>query len=247
MLDVEHCHTPEAIAARLNAGPKAHYLKEWVYGGIDGVVTTFAIVAAVIGANLSPFIVVILGLANLVGDGFSMAAGAYSGCKAEEDNYKRLRAMELSHIEKFPEGEREETRQIFAGKGFEGQELEVAVDMISRDTDTWVEFMLAEEFGVSRPIYTPLKAGINTFLAFIVCGAMPLLPYFLGLIVLVPAPHWWALGLSGVTFFVIGSVKSLWSVHTWWGEGIVTSIIGLSAAGLAFGIGYGLQSFVPGG
>ncbi|MEZ5918809.1 MAG: VIT1/CCC1 transporter family protein [Alphaproteobacteria bacterium] len=71
----------ESIAERLKEGPRALHLREWVYGGIDGVVTTFAIVAGVVGANLSPLIVVILGIANLVGDGFSMAAGAYSSAK----------------------------------------------------------------------------------------------------------------------------------------------------------------------
>lgn len=241
MLKTEHDHSPEGIAARLNEGPKAHYLREWVYGGIDGVVTTFAIVAAVIGANLSPFIVLIMGLANLVGDGFSMAAGAFSATKADEDNYLRLRAIEEMHIEKYPEGEMEETRQLFAAKGFHGEELEHMVDVISRDKDTWIEFMLAEEYGVSKPIYTPLKAGLNTFLAFILCGAMPLLPYLFDMN---DAPYW-TLAASALTFFAIGSIKSLWSVHSFWREGLETMFIGLAAAGFAFAIGYGLQDFVP--
>ena len=104
----EHQHTPEAIRARLSESPSSPYLKEWVYGGIDGVVTTFAVVAGVVGAGLSPIVIVILGLANLVGDGFSMAAGCYSGTKTDSDNYERLRAIEISHIERYPEGEREE-------------------------------------------------------------------------------------------------------------------------------------------
>lgn len=241
MVHAEHSHTPEAIAKRLSEGPKAHYLREWVYGGIDGVVTTFAIVAAVIGADLSPLIVLVLGVANLVGDGFSMAAGAFSGAKAEEDNYHRLRAMEALHIEKYPEGEREETRQIFASKGFEGEELESMVDMMAKDHDTWIEFMLAEEFGVSKPVYTPFKAGLNTFLAFMLCGAMPLLPYILQ----VPHTPWWSLGFAAATFFAIGSVKSLWSIKSWWREGSETLFIGLVAAGLAFGIGYALQGLIP--
>ncbi len=238
---LDHSHTPEEIAARLNKGPKVLYLREWVYGGIDGVVTTFAIVAAVVGASLSPLIVLILGLANLVGDGFSMAAGSYSSTKAEKDKYDRLRKQEEMHVEKYPEGEREETRQIFAAKGFEGEELEHMVDMISRDKDVWIEFMLAEEFGVSKTIYTPFKAAFHTFLAFVLCGAMPLLPYvFHG-----PAASSWALWLAALTFFAIGSGKSVWSVKPWWREGLETMFIGLIAAGLAFLIGYGLRGFIP--
>ena len=238
----DHDHSPEAIKARLNAGPDAFYLKEWVYGGIDGVVTTFAIVAGVVGAGLSPAIVLILGLANLLADGFSMAASAYSGTKAEDDNYRRLRAREVSHIKNHYEGEIEETRQIFAAKGFEGQELEELVIAISKDHDTWIEFMLAEEYGVSRPANSAVKAGLHTFGAFFVCGSAPLLPFLL--------PKGWlpegsepalALLFSAVTFFAIGSLKSFWSVKSFWREGARTLLIGLAAAGLAFAAGYFLK------
>ena len=104
--DIEHGHSPEAIAARLKGGPQVSYLRDWVFGGIDGAVTTFAIVAGVAGASLSTNIILILGAANLLADGFSMAAGNYSGVKAERDDYRRLREMELRHIAATPEGER---------------------------------------------------------------------------------------------------------------------------------------------
>jgi len=240
MLRVDHSHHPDDIASRLGAGPQAHYLKEWVYGGIDGVVTTFAIVAAVIGAQLSPMVVLILGLANLVGDGFSMAAGAFSSTKAEGDNFERLRQIEETHIEKYPDGEMEETRQIFASKGFEGEDLDNVVHAVIKDKNLWIDIMMSEEYGVSKPIHTPLKAAMHTFAAFVVCGSMPLLPYFLPM----DDQPWWALGLAAVTFFVIGSIKSLWSVNRWWREGLATMLIGLTAAGFAFLIGYVLQNYV---
>ena len=75
---LEHEHTPTAIRERLAAGPRNSYLRDWVYGGIDGSVTTFAVVTGVVGASLSPTVVLILGVANLLGDGFSMAASNYS-------------------------------------------------------------------------------------------------------------------------------------------------------------------------
>lgn len=237
MIKAEHCHTPEAIADRINAGPQAQYLKEWVYGGIDGVVTTFAIVAAVIGAELSATIVLIMGLANLVGDGFSMAASAFSATKAENDKYERLRQIEESHIEKYPDGEMEETRQIFAAKGFNGEDLDSVVEAVVKDKDVWIDFMMAEEYGVAKPIYTPFKAGANTFWAFLICGAMPLIPY----VIPVGAQAWISLVLAGITFFVIGSIKSLWSIKRWYWEGLETLAIGMTAAGLAFAIGHGLK------
>ena len=75
----DHKHTPEAIESRLSAGPQSSYLRDWVYGGMDGTVTTFAVVSGVVGAELPTTVILILGLANLVADGFSMAAGNYSG------------------------------------------------------------------------------------------------------------------------------------------------------------------------
>jgi len=89
---LEHEHTREAIRRRLQQGASPSYLRDWVYGGIDGAVTTFAVIAGVAGASLSAKIVVILGLANMVADGFSMAASNYSGTKTEVDDADRLRA-----------------------------------------------------------------------------------------------------------------------------------------------------------
>src|SRR3954454_13682582 len=71
---MEHDHSPEAISRRLAGNPRQNYLRDWVYGGIDGAVTTFAVVAGVVGAGLSARTVLILGAANLLADGFSMAA-----------------------------------------------------------------------------------------------------------------------------------------------------------------------------
>ena len=119
---MEHEHSKQAIARRLAGAPSSSYLRDWVYGGIDGAVT-FAIVAGVIGAQLSNRVVLILGVANLVADGFSMAASNYSGTKTEHEEQAQLRAIEERHIEAVPEGEREEIRQIFRGKGFRGRDL----------------------------------------------------------------------------------------------------------------------------
>src|SRR6056297_3908243 len=94
----DHDHSPQAIASRIGAPPGRGVLRDSVYGAIDGSVTTLAIVAGVAGAGLSPFVIVALGLANVLADGFSMAAGNYSATKAELDEIKRLRAVEARHI-----------------------------------------------------------------------------------------------------------------------------------------------------
>ncbi|MGJ8528376.1 VIT1/CCC1 transporter family protein [Maritalea sp.] len=240
MRNLNHNHTPEAIRKRLSAGPSISYLRDWIYGGIDGAVTTFAIVAGVVGAELSAGIVLILGVANLLADGFSMAASNYSGTKAEIDDYKRVRAAEIRHITDHPEGEREEIRQIFASKGFADAELEEIVHLVTSNQDMWLEVMLAEEYGIAAVQRSPAKAAIATFLAFLVCGAVPLIPYLLGL----SASAVLAAAMTGVVFLAIGAAKSMWSTATWYMSALETFAIGMSAAGLAYLVGATLKALV---
>ena len=236
-MPAEHAHTREAIHRRLAQARRPNYLRDWIYGGIDGAVTTFAVVSGVAGAQLSSRIVIIIGLANIVADGFSMAASNYSATKTEIDDRRRLREVERRHIALFPEGEREEVRQILASKGLSGAALEEAVAAITANDETWINTMLVEEYGLAPSIRSPLRAGFDTFLSFMLCGVVPLLPYLLG----VGTPLLWASALTAVVFFAIGSAKSLWSLDHWTKSGVETLVIGLSAAAMAYLVGHLLR------
>ncbi len=233
MRKLDHAHSPQAIHQRLKDGPKVSYLRDWIYGGIDGAITTFAIVAGVVGANLSPAIVLILGVANLLADGFSMAASNYSGTKAEIDDYERVVAAEKRHIRDHPEGEKEEVRQIYRAKGFDGEELEELVSLITSHDDVWLEVMVSEEYGMTAVQRSPRKAALATFWAFVACGAVPLVPFVFGL----PASAVWAAVFTGLVFLAIGAVKSMWSTAAWYWSALETFAIGMSAAGLAYFVG----------
>ena len=115
---------------------------------MDGTVTTFAVVAGVAGAGLPRGVAIILGMANLLADGFSMAAGNYLSTKTDRELVDRARRVEEMHVEQVPDGEREEVRQIFAAKGFEGQILDEIVNVITTDRRRWVDTMLTEELGL---------------------------------------------------------------------------------------------------
>ncbi|HJZ79222.1 MAG TPA: VIT1/CCC1 transporter family protein [Pyrinomonadaceae bacterium] len=239
---MEHEHSVAAIQERLSAGPRHNYLRDWIYGGIDGSVTTFAVVTGVVGAHLSPVVIVIMGLANLMGDGFSMAASNFLGTRSEHDDVTRLEAIERRHIALAPEGEREEVRQIFAAKGFAGPDLERVVELITSDPDRWVRTMLTEEYGLPLQPRSAWMAAVSTFSAFAVCGLVPLLPFLLGI------NHGFIVSmiLTGAVFFLIGSVKSLWSTAWWWRSGLSTLLVGGIAAGLAYVVGVFLKSLVSG-
>ncbi len=239
-MKLEHSHDSEAIAARLAAETRPSYLRDFVYGGIDGSITTFAVVAGVMGAQLSAAVVLILGLANLVADGFSMAASNYSGTKTVIDDIARLTEIERRHIQLDPEGEREEVRQILAAKGLAGRNLEEATSAITAREGPWIDLMLAEEYGLARAQPVPLRAATVTFLAFILCGAVPLLPFAFGL----DRAFEISLIATGIVFFVIGAAKAAWSLAPWWRSGLETFAIGSAASAMAYVVGVLLKGIV---
>ncbi|TMV07668.1 hypothetical protein FGK63_09370 [Ruegeria sediminis] len=229
----DHGHSQKEIADRINAPPGRGVLRDVVYGGIDGSVTTFAIVAGVAGAGLSPFVIVALGIANVLADGFSMAAGNYSGTKAELDNIRRIRAIEERHIALYPDGERQEVREILTQKGLAGPVLDEATQAITANRENWINLMLEGEYGLGSVDPHPMKAAMATFLAFLIAGMIPLLPFLFGLENAFVVSVWVTMGV----FFAIGALKSRWSLAPWWRSGGETLAIGGAAALIAFGVG----------
>src|SRR5687768_18557943 len=105
-------HTRLAVRKRLRRRPSASYLQDFIYGGVDGAVTTFAVVAGVAGADLDETVVIILGGANLIADGFSMGVSNFLGSRAERQQRERARREEQLHIRLVPEGEREDRKSV---------------------------------------------------------------------------------------------------------------------------------------
>lgn len=244
--DIDAEHTPDAIRKRLMAGPTYSYLRDFVFGAIDGTVTTFAIVAGVAGADLSTAIVVILGVANLLGDGFSMAASNFLGTRAEQQIHQQTRRTEELHIALMPEGEREEIRQIFAAKGFRGEDLERVVEVITADRERWVDTMLKEEHGIPIGGPSPLRAAFSTFTAFVLVGVLPLVAFMYEEVSpgSIKEPFIWSAGVTGLAFFAIGAIKGKVVGQRWYTAGVETLTVGGAAAGLAFLVGVLLKGIV---
>lgn len=234
-------HHPEAIRRRLRQLPKSQNVSDAVLGGIDGCVTTFAIVSGAVGAGFSSSVALVLGFANLLADGFSMAVSNYESIKAGREFSETLRRIEHEHIDKVPTGEREEIRQIFRQKGFDGEVLENIVDTITQDRHLWVETMLMEEHGVQKAAPEPGRSALTTFLSFLLVGAVPLLPFFFTAL---PMQQQFVLStcLAGVVFFLIGTLKSYVFAKPVWRSGLGTLLTGGAAAGLAFVTGYLLRN-----
>jgi len=233
-------HRPENIARRLQRKPESQKVSDFVLGAIDGCITTFAIVSGAFGAGFPPLVILVMGFANLLADGFSMAVSNYEAVDAQREHLEAARRTEERHIELVPEGEREEVRQIFANKGFSGETLESIVATITADRKLWIETMLTEEYGLGLERFNPLASALVTFAAFVAVGAVPLLPFLFAGMDLQTRFIASAL-LAGLVFFVIGMLKSLVYARPVLRSGFNTLLLGGAAAALAFLVGYLLR------
>jgi VIT1/CCC1 family predicted Fe2+/Mn2+ transporter len=236
-------HAEHRISERLDSGRAHSYLRDAILGGIDGCVTTFAVEAGAVGAQFSPVVVVILGFANLLADGFSMAASNYMGAKSEKEQVEEARREEHRHIDEVPGGEREEVRQLFARKGFSGDTLDRIVDVITADRKLWVDTMVREELGLQLERPAPLRSGLATLIAFILVGFVPLIPF---LFPLVAAEHRFfaSAAATAVAFFLVGTLKGRALGRGHIVSGLETLAIGGSAALLAYLVGAFLRRVV---
>lgn len=220
------------------------YIAEFVYGGIDGAITTFAVVAGAEGASLGISVVIILGMANLIADGFSMSVGNFFSTKAERDSFEKHKQVEYWEIEHLREREIEEIREIYAAKGFKGELLEQVVDVIISDKEVWVDTMMKEELEMVKGDKTPYKTAGVTFLSFITVGSVPLLSYFFvgnGLSANNPQLFFYSCLLTGVALAIVGSLKSIVNEKNIFIGILETLSLGGLAALLAYFVGDWLE------
>lgn len=241
--ELQREHSPHAIKQRLAAPQKHRYVGDAVLGGVDGCITTFAIVSSSIAAGLPNMAALVLGLANIAADGFSMAISNYQAAKSRSEWVESLRQEEAHHIAHIPEGEREEVRQIYAQKGFSGALLEEIVSVITADETRWIDTMIREEHGLQTEQPNPALCALATFTAFLVIGILPLLPFMLPWL---PSQHVFAASstIAALCFFAIGYAKGTLLDRPALKSGISTLLIGLAAAALAYAVGDAAKTLI---
>jgi VIT1/CCC1 family predicted Fe2+/Mn2+ transporter len=224
-----------------NAGK---YIKSIVYGGLDGILTTFAVVSSVAGAHLANSVVVIVGIANLFADGIAMGIGDFLSSSAETYFAQMERKREAWECENYLDGEKQEMVDLYVKKGIEQQDAEKLVDIMSKHKDAFVDIMLIEELGIMPPDPddAPWKDGIITFFSFCIFGFIPLLAYVAtinqknessaGLAFII------ACVLTGITLFFLGALTSRVTAESWWKSGLKSLVMGAFGSSVAYLIGY---------
>lgn len=232
-----HQHRP--IKAEENHSSAGQYIKSVIYGGLDGIITTFAVVAGVAGAALSPGVVLIMGFANLVGDGLSMAIGDYLSTKAEMEFQASEREREAWEVEHFPQGEKQELMELYIQKGMDEADAKTVTDIISKNKEAWVDIMMVEELGILQEKESPIKNALVTFASFIIFGFIPVLTYVLSKFIPNLSINMFALSsvLTGLTLFILGALKTKVTGKNWIVSGLEMLLVGGLAASAAYLIG----------
>lgn len=244
-------------AAEQHQTSQGQYIKSAIYGGLDGIITTFAVVAGVAGASLSAGVVLIMGFANLIADGLSMAIGDFLSTKAEKEYSSAERTRESWEVENYPEGEMKEMVEIYMDKGITEKDAKQIVKILSKHKKAWVDVMMVEELGIVESDESPLKNSLVTFGSFVIFGFIPLFAYVLARFI--PGlsgtattattvtsgasdfTFFIACALTGTTLFTLGALKTKVTGQKWFLAGLEMFIVGGLAAASAYGIGVALS------
>jgi VIT1/CCC1 family predicted Fe2+/Mn2+ transporter len=226
-------------------------IEDFVYGATDGAVTTFAVVAGVIGASLSPSIVLILGFANLFADGFSMSIGNYLSEKTHREYIQNQRKKEEWEIDNLTAQEEQEIRDIYKEKGFKEEILEEIVRVITSKKKVWIDTMMKEELGlIEDRNRNPRDTAITTFVAFNLIGMIPLVPFILlyvfgfSRVWLASDAFLYSIVFTAIAFFLIGIIRGIVVSKSLLRTGFNTLAIGGIAASVAYLVGYILSEII---
>lgn len=218
------------------------HIKEVVYGATDGIITTFAVIVSAFGAQFAPFIVLIIGFANLLADGFSMASSDFLASHSEEKSYEKERERELKEIKEIPDEEINETREIFLKRGYGRDDAEKLTELISKNKEYWADFMMKEELFFHPDSEKPVVSGLITFVSFTAAGFFPLISY---LIFNNPTKAFYmAVIFTAAILFVVGSLRTLFSLRPWYKDGFEMLLVGAIAAGISYGVSIAVKNWV---
>lgn len=222
------------------------YVKSIVFGGLDGIITTFSIVAAVAGASLSSEIVIMMGFANLLSDGISMGLGDYLSESAERDYIRSERAREQWEIEHIPEVELQEMIDLYKAKGVSENDAKNILSTMMKYNDLFLDHMMVLELGL-QPIDEdehPSKNGLVTFGSFVAFGSVPMWVY----LIIWGTDYTDSQGTFGIacaftalTMFLLGSTQAKITKQNVVKTGFVMMLNGCFAAAAAYLIGWGLE------
>ena len=218
------------------------FIKSAVYSGLTGILIMFGIASGALGSNLSNTVVLILGISSLIADGISMGVADYMGTNSKIEFAKAKKEHEEREVNNNPDHEKIQTKGIYIAKGLNESDATVAVETLAKYPKAWVDIIMIEKVGLLDSNQSPLKNGLVSFLSFILLGLIPLLPYVIGAGINNASGLFAAsLGLSVVTLFLLGVVKTRFTGKNAVISGLETLFVGACVSSAAFLIGWALE------
>jgi VIT1/CCC1 family predicted Fe2+/Mn2+ transporter len=209
------------------------WLRPAVFGAMDGLVSNLALITGVAGGHVSSSTIVITGLAGLAAGAFSMAAGEYTSVASQRELVLAELDVERRELRSNPKDEQKELAALYESRGVEPELAAEVARQLSKDPEQALEIHVREELGVDpTDLPSPLLAAVSSFGAFAVGALLPVLPYLLGAVALLPAVVVALLGL-----FVCGAVVARVTARSWWYSGLRQLILGGAAAAVTYGLG----------
>lgn len=216
------------------------YSKTIVFGGLDGIITTFSLVTSIQGASLSTGVVIVLGIANLIADAIGMAFGEYIGEKSEHEWIERERSRETWEFDNYKEGEMNEMVELYKKKGFTEEDAREILTIMGNHKEFFIDHMMVQELGIMPPddgANAALIQSLIMFASFVLFGFVPLFAY-----VIFNPIHWSGFNpsflvaciLTALALFGLGAFKSKWESTAWWWSGTQVLFNGAIAALVAY-------------
>jgi vacuolar iron transporter family protein len=217
-------------------GRGGSWVADAIYGVNDGLGAVFGIVSGVAGAtNNAQHVVLISGLAGMLASSLSMGAGAYLAVKSEGEVYEAEIAREKAEIEENPEEEIEEMSLFYQLQGFGPEESQKMAERLAQDPEQMVRAMAQSELGLSQHHFgSPWTSSFSAALSTAIGAFIPIIPFFFmnGWSAVVAA-----FAISIVAHFVVGAVKSIITIRSWWASGLEMTVVGVIEAAVTYSLG----------
>ena len=229
-----------------HGGAGSSRVKSIVFGGLDGVITTFSIVSAVAGASLPPQTAILMGFSNLIADAISMGLGDFLSSKAELEFEMAESDREKAEFAKNPTAEILEHAELLQKSGVKEADAMTLAETLARYPDVFHAAHMPLELGINAPDgeATPAMDGFVTFVSFIIFGSVPMITYVILFYSGVQARNTIfgvACAMTAVTLFALGWVQATITGQERLRTGALMTINGGLAAAAAYLIGWGIE------
>ncbi|MCB5188813.1 VIT1/CCC1 transporter family protein [Methylobacillus caricis] len=225
----------EEIGARHRTIGNSGGLRAAVFGVNDGLVSIACLVLGVAGAAANVQVILLTGIAGLLAGAFSMAAGEYISMRSQREMFEYQIGLEREELAQYPEQEAAELALIYQARGLDKEEAQALAQRMIADPELGLDTLTREELGLNPDeLGSPWLAAMSSFTAFLLGGAIPLLPWLLAM---QSRALETAVALTAMALLLIGAVLALFSGRSMVYGGVRMLLIGATAGCLTYWIG----------